>query len=122
MDARNEQGAVAEGLATIGAGGKVLDSWFPRPRLESGVAASATERLSQHEAVATLGSDVAECLGRESRRDVEVVAIRTRVPSLGQAPADVHDVYLRLHLLSHRLVKPHGVDLAGMFGLLNIVA
>lgn len=32
------------------------------------------------------------------------------------------EVYLKLHLLSHRLVKPHGVDLSGMFGLLPNVA
>jgi len=32
------------------------------------------------------------------------------------------EVYLKLHLLSHRLVKPHGVNLAGMFGLLPNVA
>lgn len=122
MDSMNNQGAVGEGLATIGADGKVLDSWFPRPRLESGVGASVTERLSQQEAVAALGSDVVGCLGRDPRRDVEVVAIRTRVPALQQAPVDAHDVFLRLHLLSHRLVRPHGTDLAGMFGLLNTVA
>ncbi|WP_250657427.1 2,3,4,5-tetrahydropyridine-2,6-dicarboxylate N-succinyltransferase [Alkalimarinus coralli] len=32
------------------------------------------------------------------------------------------EVYLKLHLLSHRLVKPHGVNLNGMFGLLPNVA
>ncbi|MFW5828918.1 MAG: tetrahydrodipicolinate N-succinyltransferase N-terminal domain-containing protein [Planctomycetota bacterium] len=36
-------------------------------------------------------------------------------------PRDVHDAYLRLHLLSHRLVRPHGVDLTGLFGVLNNV-
>ncbi len=122
MDATHGQGAVAEGLATIGAGRKVLDSWFPRPRLECGVGAHATERLSQQEAVAALGGDVVGCLGHDPRRDVEVVAIRTRVPALHDAPVDAHDVFLRLHLLSHRLVRPHGVDLTGMFGLLNTVA
>lgn len=37
-------------------------------------------------------------------------------------PASTADVYLRLHLLSHRLVKPHGVNLEGMFGMLPNVA
>jgi 2,3,4,5-tetrahydropyridine-2-carboxylate N-succinyltransferase len=38
------------------------------------------------------------------------------------APQDAKDVYLRLHLLSHRLVKPHGQSLEGIFGLLaNVV-
>ena len=39
-----------------------------------------------------------------------------------KAPADAKDAYLRLHLLSHRLVKPHGQSLDGIFGLLaNVV-
>ncbi|MCE8016754.1 2,3,4,5-tetrahydropyridine-2,6-dicarboxylate N-succinyltransferase [Halomonas sp. MCCC 1A17488] len=37
-------------------------------------------------------------------------------------PQSAPEVYLKLHLLSHRLVKPHGVDLTGMFGLLRNVA
>jgi len=41
---------------------------------------------------------------------------------LAAAPADASDVYLRLHLLSHRLVAPHGLSLEGQFGLLaNVV-
>lgn len=39
-----------------------------------------------------------------------------------QAPESVPEVYLKLHLLSHRLVKPHGVDLSGMFGVLRNIA
>lgn len=38
------------------------------------------------------------------------------------APESAPEVYLKLHLLSHRLVKPHGLDLTGMFGLLRNVA
>ena len=37
-------------------------------------------------------------------------------------PASVPEVYLKLHLLSHRLVKPHQIKLDGMFGLLPNVA
>ena len=99
-----EQGAVAEGLATIAADGKILDSWFPHPRLEN-VGRTGTERLSKQDAVAALGGEVAGCLGRDQWRDVEVVAIRTHIVSLGAAPIDAHD-YLRLHLLSHRLSSP----------------
>lgn len=39
-----------------------------------------------------------------------------------QPPTTVPEVYLKLHLLSHRLVKPHDVDLSGMFGVLRNVA
>jgi 2,3,4,5-tetrahydropyridine-2-carboxylate N-succinyltransferase len=50
------------------------------------------------------------------------VAVITFVDSLDEAPVDIHDAYLRLHLLSHRLVRPHGCNLDGVFGLLaNVV-
>jgi len=38
------------------------------------------------------------------------------------APQSVPEGYLKLHLLSHRLVKPHGTDLSGLFGVLPNVA
>ena len=38
------------------------------------------------------------------------------------SPTSVPEVYLKLHLLSHRLVQPHGLNLDGMFGLLPNVA
>ncbi|HEY3698050.1 MAG TPA: 2,3,4,5-tetrahydropyridine-2,6-dicarboxylate N-succinyltransferase [Spongiibacteraceae bacterium] len=39
-----------------------------------------------------------------------------------EAPKSVPEAYLKLHLLSHRLVQPHGVVLAGIFGVLPNVA
>jgi 2,3,4,5-tetrahydropyridine-2-carboxylate N-succinyltransferase len=51
----------------------------------------------------------------------ERVAVATFIGALSAAPVDAHDVYLRLHLLSHRLVRPHGMDMTGVFGLLNNV-
>lgn len=42
--------------------------------------------------------------------------------ALEPGPQDVPDAYLRLHLLSHRLVKPHGINLDGLFGILPNVA
>ena len=53
---------------------------------------------------------------------VERTPVVTFLSDLAAAPVDAHDVYLRLHLLSHRLVRPHGVNLDGAFGLLaNVV-
>jgi len=40
---------------------------------------------------------------------------------LDAAPADPSDAYLRLHLLSHRLVRPNTINLDGIFGVLNNV-
>ena len=45
----------------------------------------------------------------------------TFIEDLSAKPVDAHDVYLRLHLLSHRKVKPHGQNLDGIFGLLSNV-
>ena len=38
-----------------------------------------------------------------------------------EKPKDAADVYLRLHLLSHRLLKPHTINLEGIFSLLSNV-
>ncbi|MET7326858.1 2,3,4,5-tetrahydropyridine-2,6-dicarboxylate N-succinyltransferase [Nonomuraea sp. NPDC005650] len=109
-------GAFGVGLATIAADGTVLDTWFPAPELGD-APATGTERLSADEA-----GELAELAGPDAARGVEVVAVRTGIAKLSEAPVDAHDVYLRLHLLSARLVRPHGVNLDGVFGLLaNVV-
>ncbi|MEU6778863.1 2,3,4,5-tetrahydropyridine-2,6-dicarboxylate N-succinyltransferase [Nonomuraea angiospora] len=109
-------GAFGVGLATIAADGTVLDTWFPAPELGD-APATGTERLSAGEA-----GELAELTGPDAARGVEVVAVRTGIAKLSEAPVDAHDVYLRLHLLSARLVRPHGVNLDGIFGLLANVA
>jgi len=53
----------------------------------------------------------------ESKRPVVVTILET-----DDQASSTPEVYLKLHLLSHRLVKPHGVNLAGIFGLLPNVA
>ena len=94
------------GLATLTSDGNVLDTWYPAPVLGDG--ATAPEGL---EKLAGLDED------RGVRREVV-----TRTIDLDAAPVDAPDVYLRLHLLSHRLVQPHGLSLEGQFGLLaNVV-
>jgi len=64
---------------------------------------------------------VADTIGPDTDRGVEVVAVRTSIASLSDAAVDAHDMYLRLHLLSWRLVPPHGQNLDGVFGLLSNV-
>ncbi|WP_328970975.1 2,3,4,5-tetrahydropyridine-2,6-dicarboxylate N-succinyltransferase [Streptomyces sp. NBC_00239] len=115
-------GAVAAGLATITADGTVLDTWFPAPELVAEAGPAGTERLTAEQAVELLGEAAPKALGPDARRGVEVVAVRTVISSLDDKPLDAHDAYLRLHLLSHRLVKPHGQNLDGVFGLLANVA
>ena len=104
-------------------GGTVLDTWFPAPELVVEPSDPAgTERLGPEQAAEALGEAAPQALGTDPVRGVEVVAVRTVIGSLDDKPLDAHDAYLRLHLLSHRLVKPHGQNLEGLFGLLANVA
>lgn len=108
--------ALATGLATITADGTVLDAWFPAPELTT-VDTTGTTVLD--------GDDIPEHLrllvGEDADRGVRRQAITTTIADLDAAPIDAYDAYLRLHLLSHRLVKPHGQNLDGIFGLLTNV-
>ncbi|MFI9148909.1 2,3,4,5-tetrahydropyridine-2,6-dicarboxylate N-succinyltransferase [Streptomyces sp. NPDC053367] len=115
-------GAVAAGLATIAADGTVLDTWFPAPELAAEPGPAGTERLDAERTAELLGEHGVAALGADAVRGVEVVAVRTVISSLDDKPLDTHDAYLRLHLLSHRLVKPNGQNLDGIFGLLANVA
>ena len=106
------------GLATLTHTGTVLDTWFPNPvpglprDADAGTVRVAAEEVPE---------EFAALLGPDPARGVELVAVRTAVPDLQAPPVDAHDVYLRLHLLSHRLVTPRSINLAGIFGLLSTV-
>ncbi|WP_111511832.1 2,3,4,5-tetrahydropyridine-2,6-dicarboxylate N-succinyltransferase [Mycobacterium kyogaense] len=110
-------GASGIGVATIAADGSVLDVWFPAPEL-SEEAETGTVRLSVAEVPAELG----ELAVPDEDRGVDVVVIRTAIASLDDKAVDAYDAYLRLHLLSHRLVAPHGLNADGLFGVLTNVA
>jgi 2,3,4,5-tetrahydropyridine-2-carboxylate N-succinyltransferase len=106
--APRREGASGTGLATIAADGTVLDTWYPAPTLGP----DAPDRSADLEPLA----------GTDDARGVRTVVVRTAIESLADPPADAHDVYLRLHLLSHRVVRPHEANLDGQFGLLaNVV-
>ena len=113
-------GAQGVGLATVADDGAVLDVWFPHPRLDDG-RMPGTKQLAEQEVVDELGGGVSALLGPDQDRSVEVVAVRTGITSLAAPPADAYDAYLRLHLLSARLIRPHGLNLDGLFGLLTNV-
>jgi 2,3,4,5-tetrahydropyridine-2-carboxylate N-succinyltransferase len=98
--------AHGHGIATL-AGSTVLDVWFPSPAL------GALTGTPDATLTSMVGSDEARGVTRE------LISIEI---DLTVAPQDAKDAYLRLHLLSHRLVKPHGQSLDGIFGLLaNVV-
>jgi 2,3,4,5-tetrahydropyridine-2,6-dicarboxylate N-succinyltransferase len=84
----------------------VLDAWFPAPVLGTAPAASAVELRPSVDEV----------------RGVKVMPVDVTTDSLAAPPADAIDAYLRLHLLSHRVIHPHEANLEGIFGLLTNVA
>jgi 2,3,4,5-tetrahydropyridine-2-carboxylate N-succinyltransferase len=97
---------------------RVLDTWYPYPAL--GTPDGAPESTSSG-SQARLAKELDALVGRNERRGVRTELVHT-VIDLTAAPADVPDAYLRLHLLSHRLVRPHTVNLDGVFGVLaNVV-
>lgn len=111
----NASGASAIGIATITDDGAVLDTWYPSPELTE-VTESGTALLEGDDVPA----DLASLVGSDTDRGVRTVAVRTSI-ALADAPSDAHDAYLRLHLLSHRLVVPHGANMDGIFGKLSNV-
>lgn len=104
--------AWGHGLSTITEAGAVLDTWYPAPSL-----GPPPKGTGPH----SVPADLAVLEGSDPHRGVRQVVL-TNVIDISAAPRDAADVYLRLHLLSHRLVRPHGANLDGIFGLLaNVV-
>jgi 2,3,4,5-tetrahydropyridine-2-carboxylate N-succinyltransferase len=101
------------GLATVvEASGQVLDTWFPAPALGTAPGDTAPDPD-----LAALAGVSGTAKARGVRTEILLVQI-----DLDAAPATTADVYLRLHLLSHRLVAPRTINLDGIFGLLpNVV-
>ena len=94
------------GLATIAADGTTLDTFFRHLGLGNAVP-TATPIETQS--------------ATDERRGVAIVPTSLVVDTQA-APTSATDVYLRLHLLSHRLVEPRTINLDGAFGLLTNVA
>ena len=97
--------AYGSGVATIASNGDLLDCWY----LDISLSLIANK------------SDRSENLKADPIRGVTKREVDLEI-DLDAAPQDAADAYLRLHLLSHRLVKPHGLNLDGVFGLLTNVA
>ena len=105
----NATSAWGFGLATLDPAGEVLDVWFPRPRLG---------RVPNGRPVPP---ELRPLEGHDAIRDVERKVVHAVVEDLAAPPRDTVDAWLRLHLLSARLVQPRQ-NLDGIFGLLaNVV-
>ncbi|WP_203336594.1 2,3,4,5-tetrahydropyridine-2,6-dicarboxylate N-succinyltransferase [Nocardioides limicola] len=96
------------GLTTVTPDDTVLDVWFPSPALGAAKPAGPPADLNALSGVDPI---------RRVRREVRLVAI----DDLAAAPRSTEDAWLRLHLLSARLVTPQSINLDGVFGLLTNV-
>lgn len=121
------------GPGTCNRRGDWLEVFFPRPRLAPDhklvgavgdhghgrpLSKEALHELQQ--ALAAAGADDQAELAAQllaSDRPVAAVLLKEDAP-----PVDVPTAYLKLQLLSHRLVAPHGTRLDGLFGILPNVA
>ena len=99
---------LATTVTTGPAAGRILDTWYPEPAL----GAQPADAAAPHDLAALSGT-------REAATDRGVsLDVTVREIDLDAAPADTPDAYLRLHLLSHRLVRPRELNLDGIFAVL----
>jgi 2,3,4,5-tetrahydropyridine-2-carboxylate N-succinyltransferase len=103
----SQQTAYGFGVATQTKSGQILDCTFHTLGLGSAPANN-------------LASEFKSQLGEDQIRNLSKIAIELSI-DLAEKPKDATDVFLRLHLLSHHLVKPHGLNLDGVFALLSNV-
>ncbi|MEX0836616.1 MAG: DapH/DapD/GlmU-related protein [Nitriliruptor sp.] len=123
----------------------MLDTWYPHVRLDAPGARAIADALGHVEGtetheltaahvtaleqagadgevlVAVRGAIAAAAQPPSAPTGTERVAVVTFVEDLDAPPVDAHDAYLRLHLLSHRVVAPHAISLEGAFGVLHNV-
>ena len=104
--------AWGHGLASISASGAVLDVWYPNPQLGE---------APKTDALWVVPKQLDALVGNDARRNVTVQVVRTEI-DLQLPVTSTADAYLRLHLLSHLLVKPNTINLEGLLPNLPIVA
>ncbi|MCM5704110.1 2,3,4,5-tetrahydropyridine-2,6-dicarboxylate N-succinyltransferase [Larsenimonas salina] len=129
----------ALGIGTQNTQGEWLEVYYPAPQFEpSAKLIEAARRVltlpEGNQAVSFLPEDAGKLgdafseAGFTEQAELAEALTQSQRPLVAtlidtdDAPASVPEVYLKLHLLSHRLVKPHGINLTGMFGLLKNIA
>ncbi|WP_136068991.1 2,3,4,5-tetrahydropyridine-2,6-dicarboxylate N-succinyltransferase [Modicisalibacter radicis] len=129
----------ALGIGNQNTQGDWLDVYYPAPVFQpaSALAEAAREALDAPAGNAAVSflpehcgklAEAFKAAGDDEQAELATLLAASRRPlvatfiEVDQPPESAPEVYLKLHLLSHRLVKPHGVDLTGMFGLLRNIA
>ena len=119
------------GIASENAAGDTLDVFYPQPL--SNVTGALCDQLTDvagrlDSAQLRELSTMLHKMGENTLGDLATRLAESDRPIVAALLADnrparsVEEAYLKLHLLSHRLVKPHQTDLTGLFGLLPNVA
>jgi len=104
----DQNSAYGFGVETQNSSGQTLDCSF----YSLGIGNAGNTKISE---------EFKAQLGEDNIRKVKKVSVELKI-NLQDKPKDAKDVYLRLHLLSHRLVKPNEINLEGIFALLlNVV-
>jgi len=126
--------AFAIGVGTQNAKGEWLEVFYQKPvyQPEAGLveAAKAAGYEGGNQAIALDAGKLEALAGALSGEQADLAASLkdSKAPTVlvvlesDEQAASTPEVYLKLQLISHRLVKPHGIDLAGIFGLLPNVA
>ncbi|MDX1490536.1 MAG: 2,3,4,5-tetrahydropyridine-2,6-dicarboxylate N-succinyltransferase [Pseudohongiellaceae bacterium] len=127
------------GVATLNSKQEVIEVFYPivmrEPDEEFSSALGQIAQYSGGNSSTTLDKEQLKMLGSSAliNADSELKALSQKLLTTSQcivatfieedkAPASVEEVFLKLHLLSHRLCKPHSIDLSGAFGLLHNLA
>ncbi len=96
------------GLTTVTMDGTTLDAWYPDPQ------------LGDHDEP-PIPAELEAMRSEDPERGVRILPVAVG-SDLDAPPATTADAYLRLHLLSHRLVEPNSINLDGIFAVLpNVV-
>jgi len=130
--------SIAIGVASKNSADELIEIYYPRPMLNPSAALTAAIasitgytsgnqdiRISTDQcakigaAVESLDEELAELCDalQDSKKTIVVVFMESDRP-----PVSVAEVYLKLHLLSHRLCRPNSLNLQGAFGILHNLA
>ncbi|OAN14043.1 2,3,4,5-tetrahydropyridine-2,6-dicarboxylate N-succinyltransferase [Photobacterium jeanii] len=131
--------ALALGTATKNRDGKIIEAFFPTPVLNPSDAlvdaiAAVVEYKEGNQAIEVTAAQCADlsaafaAAGDDKSAQFAAKAADSKQPLVmvilasDEQPTSVSEAFLKLQLISHRLVKPHGVVLDGVFGLLHNIA
>ncbi|MCB1662260.1 MAG: 2,3,4,5-tetrahydropyridine-2,6-dicarboxylate N-succinyltransferase [Pseudomonadales bacterium] len=136
---KNTYFSFAMGVGTQSGSGEWLEVYYPAPLISPNskliacvkqtlniatgnqvIAPSASQLNQLANALTELGMTEQAALAQQlskSQRPTAIILLET-----DEAPQSTPEIYLKLQLLSHRLLQPHQVDLTGIFGKLPNVA